>query len=850
MKLLPISINGHTDYMIDFDSPQYSIEDSFVIASDTKGTLFNFYKYIPLNGPTGPASVRSNSNIDGIMFQTENGPKCVCITEIKESAEDNEHTLRIKLSQDSINDNDKNYELKDLSYDDEQFKITHDLVDDALSLKIIFEYEKWEQSIIVYLAPKGQIRDVVIDCGSEATQMAMFKRNSPCNINERLPILSGILNHFGAEKERHKEYIQAESDNTKFDKYLYKSIFFAKKEIESDELEEENIFPTDEERENENSILRMTTTIQDVEAIRESHLQMYNMKISAFGGVRLPNIELDGIETSLMNLNDFFYRKYLSQFVFQVLRNFCHTVHQPKRYSSNSARILNINVLVPNVYTSERTNKFINCIHEDAIKMVEDNEDFKSKILGVCVTAVSESDASLVGAISLHARKDFSSGTYLVLDAGKGTLDFSVTKYDNGTFKNIMKSGFVGASAAINYGFILDLLEDFIKSNGISSSIDNNALKQFIYENILGKTKEGKQVEGGDLCVLNELMKAIDDYKIRYSDMTDPTPTSSSSSTMTQLHDVKLSAFVEWIKKRKQKIKTNNVNAIISTIINYVYQKIVVFSECDIDYVVFAGRGFLFKPLKDKMFSMLNSLYTGIEEKSFLRELDAVTNKNVCLFIANAISEGKYNNNLLPIPFPIDEEEVEALLNSDFNDYEDIKSNQDDVTSVLQRLTERLNAIVSGFSINVEGKSETKGTTPTTQIDNPFVVGYDINVAPNINIVIGGTFYQLGLNVATGNARLFYSKGKILVRDCENGVHLLTEPTNLTMGLAFPSLFPFCEITSRDEIYIPSITNVNIEDTIKKEKEKKEEEKEKEKEKKLSLVDNLNKLEELKSRKS
>ena len=520
MKLLPICINGRVDHMVDFESTPNSV-DTFAISSDNSGVLLSLYRYLPHTVPNGPSQINENRIASGILYQTDTGVKRIYISSIEKENLDNRIALNIKLS-DKKDDEINDFNISPLRYDKGGYKIFYEPFNNAVAIEVTFEYGTMKQSVIIYLAPSNQIRNAVIDCGSEATQGAVFRSGERHTVNRCIPLLKQLVNRLACEDststgkvEDFSQYVQAESDGN--NKFLYKSNFFAKKHVTDDEINDDKILPSPEakEAESNDSVLRMCTTLQDLEEIKKSHIQLYNMKISAFGGVELPFIEWDDVDVAIDEIgNNFFYRKYILQFLNQILTSFCHQQHQR---DDSPARILCLHVLVPNVYTPSMTNKFIGDIYADTKKIVENNHLYKEKVLGICVNAISESDASLIGAIETAGDGKFLDGTYLVLDAGKGTLDFSILKYSQGCYINVMKSGFVGASAAINYGFLLDLIKQYLVSNNCKAESKN--IRRFIYENILGKTQLGTKLEGGDLSYLNKLMRVIDEYKIRYQDL-------------------------------------------------------------------------------------------------------------------------------------------------------------------------------------------------------------------------------------------------------------------------------------------------------------------------------------------
>ena len=117
----------------------------------------------------------------------------------------------------------------------------------------------------IYLAPSSRIKDVVIDSGSEATQMAMFERNSANqSINDICPIFEDVYRYFNvgncesdAIKSDAKNYIQAEVDGNITNDKLYKSQFFVKKDNTKEEIDTFNILANSEERNNLGVFLMM-----------------------------------------------------------------------------------------------------------------------------------------------------------------------------------------------------------------------------------------------------------------------------------------------------------------------------------------------------------------------------------------------------------------------------------------------------------------------------------------------------------------------------------------------------------------------------------------------------------------
>lgn len=784
MKLLPILVNGQTNYMVDFES-QRNVIDSFIIATDTNGLLLNLYEYTERTNNT-----RGNGTIKKVLFQEDGGEIGLGISNIE--YDDNQKLLSIKLDEHATETNEgikANTLLQD--YVSDSLRFNYIGVTDAVKISVKFIFGKDERMVNFYLAPASQIRDAVIDSGSEATQIALFKRDGEISINNIIPILDDTLVHFKISDEEYAptDFIQAETEEDVYDSSLFKSKFFVKKEVNKTDISSQTLLPNREI----DSVLKMLMTSGQLEDMRNTHIQLYNMKIASFGGVELPKIKRNGLlhPITVVGRDHFYYRKYLNVFLYEILTRFCDEDADEEHLIP---KLLSLYVLMPNVYTPQKAQEVLDYIRKDLEEIIKQDDSFKERVIGFNVTSISESDASLVGAISLSTGQ-FDKGRYLIMDAGKGTLDFSMTEKDeNGKLKNIMKSGIVGASAAIGYGFMLDLLQAYLKEREIK--VDN--IKEFIFGHILGRTSTGRSLGGGDLCYLNNLMEAVDAYKIRYETLDEDF--SLVNEKLVEDGQFMIESFILWIKECQHKISIPYTNAIVETIVLYSILKIAtsVGIDASIDYVVFAGRGFLYKDLKTKMLDALKSHYNNIQEKTFISVGNAMNNKNVCLFITKAINEGAYNYQLLPKPYGLDNGIgiVEKIQNIE---------NESHISQVGNKKESLIDKIRNLLTLNQNTIVQNNYSLEAT--DNDFTQGYSFEAAPNKYLVIGGAFYHLAANTPRdGNARIFHSNGKILIRyKDENRVDVLNEIPNLATGLAFPSLFPFCAINSIKDIYIPNI---------------------------------------------
>lgn len=809
MLLLPIKVNNRTNYMVDFESSR-QVTDSFVIDASIEGVLFEFN-----SGTQDGGGVKMGHHAaTSILFQNSKEQTGLYINGLDYNK--NENLLEISLT----NGKPATMESQELkfpewlSYNSQDLSFHFGLINETINLCVRFCYESHSRKVDFFLAPASQIVDAVIDSGSEATQIGIFKRGEEISVDNIIPILDETLVHFNIDSAEYKpnSFIQAEVEGDACDLSLFRTRFFVKNSISRGEINAESHLP----KGGDDPILRMLVTPEmlDNDDMKNAYIQLYNMKIASFGGVELPKIRKNGHLKSIAEAgaNNFYYRKYLNVFLHEILSSVCDDDNWENNDETNNKKLLSLYVLMPNVYTPKKAQECLDYIRKDLKSIIDRDETFKDVIVGFDVTAVSESDASLVGAKSMSVEVGSSPGTYLIMDAGKGTLDFSIAELDEkGILKNKMKSGIVGGSAAISYGFLLDLLQTYLNERQIE--IDD--IKTFIFANILGKTSDGTGVGGGDLCFLNNLMNEVDAYKIRYDSLKNPYLVEEHTDFDSSF---KLDAFVEWINSCNAKIETPNVVAIIETIIKYTVAKIAASLKegFQIDNVVYAGRGFLFEPLKSGMRKALKLKFPDIQEKTFVSPEKATNNKNVCLFISRAISGGEYNHQQLSEPRLLDSVTVAAIDTGAIVNPNDISK---------PTLTETLLAVWNQLSggirdVTSSGAAHTEALSAGDK--TPFAHGHDIKSAPNQYYAIGGHFYHLGPNVPQGKARVFQSNGRIYIRyESADKVEQLTEIPNLTVELAFPSLFPFCDVSRSGDIYLPHVSNESAADESSSATEKK-----------------------------
>ena len=833
MKLLTLYIDRRLDYVIDFDCrvDDTDILGQFVVeAGDDDVPLLSFYK------------IERGGCDNGLILQ-DNQEKIAYIKDVSATLVSSENDLRteriqldIHLTTDKTDYEIKNLDDKHLLFkeDDDRRKWTLTYhrplrIECTFVTVIIHMYDEGEvrtRNVKLYVSGANKIADVVLDFGSEASQMTIFKRDEAQNVNGITPLFEDMMRLYGGESENCDDYLQYDHSETG----LYKSMFFAQKEWTREDGKN-SFAPILLGKENNKPILDSKVLVliskNRKEEIRHTYLNLPNVKIMDFGGVREPSILYDGSSKRISDFKDnYFYRRCINHFIFNALYQISKEEDIP---------FVSFYLLMPNIYSH---NKIFDNLYWISVDIQEMLESFPV-IRGVEVSMISESDASLLGTICAMRHEALRDGNYLVLDAGKGTLDFSVLQISSEThlmYRNVYRSGIVGAGNAISYAFLLAILDHFYFLNTGQHPTESD-LRDYIYYNVLGMSEGSKANQGGDAFYLKELMEAVDDYKIAVGEKMgvkkEELPLTNNLKSITE---IQLSTLVEYVKRlvdndtyqllSDEELKY--VNKTIQLIVDSVVSKLATMKGkifTSINDIVFAGRGFEFKPLKESMIHQL--LNRGIiaedtGEIAITRRLCAANPKIICLYLSEVLINGQYNNRMIVVPVVAES----RIINE-------------------QAFSKRSKGLSwkKFFTFLSKNKSEEKQDMEVDQQTYDF--RYFINIicndiynpgddsdkngmvkgfltplsSPRDLLLLGSTSYKPDICL-DGEIRLFYGEDKLFLRnELKHEVHELKLGVDLeTSSLVFASLFPACNPRSKKEVFIPEIergTQVSrIEDEI------------------------------------
>lgn len=558
--------------------------------------------------------------------------------------------------------------------------------------------QSYTGSFIISFAHPEQFLGLALDFGSESSQLAVKRYQSGLGYQEKKPEHENLFKNIYAfhksqdwiPKEDRSEYYQEEV-NTNF----YKSIFFLKEDLSGDyEDIEKELFIQDLD-ENLKMLVSSSSRDQGYATLTENRYhQLPNLKIThkyvdAFGGLNF-NITKEGydVNVSLSEIKNKTYNSILKVIVESFLKKEFIKFNGAKR----KVRFV---LLVPNIYDHadvRSTQLLLDLIFEDFAK-----HDYKDKILAWEVLTISESDASFLGYINKNDVQIFKDSDYIIIDAGKGTTDFSIIRTGADNVFNIRptyRNGFAGAGNMITFA-VFETVLHYIRANAEHQS---NAFK-FIKEQIM------RNLSDANLEVKNRFYRELERLKYNFS--------LQSNYTISQ-----------WTNARSGDYSFRNITeagADINTLIDlltqvegisdfygYIQETCNLIAERTVSNlklikdnadkfncqgVILTGRGFMFRMMEHEMRTAITKKL-NISNTS-IHTLDNKELKDVCI-------KGVFNNTvrlnaerigypiqiILPEPVAPDQDEQKAkeekkkvglgnrLLNIFFNELNDIEAAQ------------------------------------------------------------------------------------------------------------------------------------------------------------------------------
>ena len=834
MKLITLFVGNRLDHVVNFDPEEEQVVETYIIKREEVTDLFAFYHGIGSDIVFSKKKKKQDYGNE-IIFQNNDGESTVHIKEISaKKIGKGVINIKIELTSDEDADDIKLNDLDDAGLefdtgDPAQWAMTLETETKGPVIVNISFYLKlgkrsYQQELKLCVAKEKDISDVVLDFGSEASQTGIFKRGvkqTESDIRElftemekllSLPATTPVVSSGAVPTSLSDSYVQRDND-----KHFFKSVFFAKKLFD----DEEAGTPIPEldaltKHTKENQVMKMLTTQIEAQNLvkHQGFIQIPNVKITQFGGVKQPKVGPNN-DPILDYQDGYFYRASINRFILNSLKN-------------ASTPCICLYVLMPNVYSQLSIIEHLRWIRKDVIDILGKNPVLAGRIKAVELSAISESDASLLGAIRViednnKSNEIVKSGKYIIIDAGKGTLDYSAIKYETEPEPkvfSIYRSGIIGAGNSLTYAYFFALLRDYM-NQAVNTKTNEEELQSFIFGNVLGHTTAGISKGGGDIANLLRLMQAVERYKIlsssdgrRADDSINPL---SSTAKHKSWKDVEMTTVTDFINKMiPQTTRTYKplsaeakqyVTYAINQIVDEVYGSLSILKHMDYgkaDGIIFAGRGFAHPEFKKAMKQKLEDKGIADEELTYMRNDVAVNQKSVCLYIRTAIQEGHYNNHMISVPIVLRTTNYQKEITDEKKDLFTIWQEKLGFGSkkVESQIAENLSNFFRVILDSREGSYHTPGSTEA----NGMVTGFKQDIVNGDFLMIGGTKYRIR---TTGEVTIFYSGEKIYYRYMDDHgrtrVRELTEDgVNLQNSqFLFGTLFPNVDVDTIADVRLP-----------------------------------------------
>ena len=485
---------------------------------------------------------------------------------------------------------------------------------------------------------EAEVFKASLDFGSEASQVHLSTAKGTANMNIRdafIGLVGGDVN---------QDYWQGRSKGD--ERTLYKSIYHIHKRPAKTEFGD--LPMNNGKRTFLQSLLEITAPTEDfillpnLKLIEQLNLVPNMNPIDFHDGGFMGNGKIDLTNSEL---NDGILRQILCNFLSVVMN------------SDAQRKYIYFILLVPNVYSQEKVNKLIIGLYDD-FNLLRKNERFK-RYKGIEVSIVSESDASFFGIRALAAQEELpwiKNAHYLIIDAGKGTTDFSLLAQkgkDLASYNSLYRSGIPASGHVLTYAFYEALRKYFY---GVEKDDKSNYGESF--DNIM------RAAVGKETAEVLEFVSLLEQFKVNYTSLKED-PKGVKKKVDSFIKNEKnslgsLNTFLQSILKDNQLIPgmTAALESKIQIMTNLIKNSIVAYAKARnfvCQNVFLTGRAFMLRPFKDAVSKMLEEEGIVRAEGIFYRD---ILTKSMCTYGAMKVgiqSVVNKNSNMLGSPNLVEE---------------------------------------------------------------------------------------------------------------------------------------------------------------------------------------------------
>lgn len=472
---------------------------------------------------------------------------------------------------------------------------------------IVVKYHKYSGKIRVHCMPSDDLYDVVLDFGSEASQMLIRHNADGAGVNPHQLFAYMLRHYWQAVVGGNRRVYDQQDDNPE----LFRSIFFKKENASMDnhfEMQEPN---------NQDSFVNFITRRN-----RNSGERIPNVKISFLTGQ-----QIEGADRTRLHVG------IIMRFLHEALKRISELQKEAMRgIEVNTA--IRFTILLPNVMPQSNVSSLIHKLHELA-----NTPEFLKKFSD-CITVpyiqvacCSESDASFLERMNVIGLAP--GDRCLTIDMGKGTTDFSITKkIDANKATSLFRSGFVGAGNAVSY------------------AIFDNCIEQMV-----GKSKKKeviKRVLDAEPALLFDLDNTIEEIKHNWD---------KNSFSKSPLAEISPNASVEVVLDKIRMAKgisdtTGSIKKMAEEITENILKRL---PDVKINKIVISGRAFRFNELKEVLEKKLAEKFRGVD-----CVYNAQSAKSGCLLGASSTIKLSLSSSMVGMPFILDASKLDLSNPKEF----------------------------------------------------------------------------------------------------------------------------------------------------------------------------------------
>ena len=477
-------------------------------------------------------------------------------------------------------------------------------------------------AIRVYTYRNGdETISAILDFGSEASQVYFEGDNGELNLREAFCNLTGYDNKKG--------YWQGRPDDDNELQTLYKSIYHIHTQpgptyfgdLPMNNHQQtfiQSLLPVDHQNFDNLVLLPNLKLIELLNYDINSTDVIFGKKVDTKTGVdtfdtNIINRERDSLGTQ--ELRDGILR--------QILCNFLAVIMNRKRSNGDRSQCLYFTLLVPNVYHQKKVAKIIDGLYQDFDILCHRYQDRFACYRCIEIQTISESDASYLGVPIERGNSAEKKGAHvLIIDAGKGTTDFSLLHQvgaDLSHYESIYRSGIPASGHVLTYAFYEVLKKHFINIGC------GETFERLIREAFNGQNKQ----------YLLTLTTLLEKQKLNYVKFKDNKYDSRLDESAKKVNNWgALKSYLDILNKQEvllpgtEEIVTAKVLAMVklldTSIIQYTKK-----NEIKLLKVYLSGRAFRFEPFRQAVVNALidNKLITNPGQIVF----NSDKAKNACL---------------------------------------------------------------------------------------------------------------------------------------------------------------------------------------------------------------------------